>query len=228
MNLWPRSGTRRKKIVMATLIILASSALFFLGVNYRVYQRGQAGIVSSDQAPQADAILVLGAYIYEGGHPSPILRDRLTVALELYQNGVAPKLLVSGDHGQKNYDEVNAMRRFLEERGVPPEDIFLDHAGFDTYDSLIRARDIFCVKKVVVVTQTFHLRRAVYIGRALGLECHGVPSDLKNYVSINYLRRREMAARIKAFLEVNLSRSPKYGGDTHPITGSGLSTHDQK
>ena len=120
------------------------------------------------------------------------------------------------------------MRRFLEERGVPPEDIFMDHAGFDTYDSMIRARDIFQVKDVVVVTQTFHLGRAVYMGRALGLDCHGVPSDLANYPSLDYLKKREWAARIKAFLEINLRRSPKYGGDTHPISGDGTSTHDQE
>ncbi len=122
MNLWP-SGPR-KKLVAAALILLISGLLFFVGANYLVHQRGAAGIVSADQAPQADAILVLGAYIYENGKVSPILRDRLLVGLELYQKGVAPKLLVSGDHGQKNYDEVNAMRKFLEDEGVPPEDIF--------------------------------------------------------------------------------------------------------
>jgi SanA protein len=226
VDAWPKG--RRKKIVMAVLILMLLGIGFFFGVNLFVYQSGKAGLVGLDDAPKADAILVLGAYTYESGHVSPILRDRLLVGLDLYEKQVAPKLLVSGDHGQHDYDEVNAMRRFLEEQGVPPEDIFMDHAGFDTYDSMKRAKDIFEVKSVLVVTQTFHLTRAVYIGRALGLDCQGVPSDLSNYPSLGYLKKREWAARIKAFLEVNLRRKPKYGGDTHPISGDGTSTHDQR
>ena len=212
---------------MTFILFLTIGVLLFLGVNLWVYRCGESGIVSPEEVPKEDAILVLGAYTYESGRVSPILRDRLLAALELYEAKRAPKFLVSGDHGQDDYDEVNAMRRFLEDRGVPAEDIFLDHAGFDTYDSMIRARDVFEVEKVLVVTQTFHLRRAVYVGRALGLDCHGVPSDLANYPSLGYLQKREWAARIKAFLEVNIRRSPKYGGSTHSISGDGTSTHDQ-
>jgi len=215
-------------MVIAALITLLTGAVLFLSINLWVYHRGEARIVSEEEAPEVDAVLILGAYTYENGEVSPILRDRLLQGLELYRSGKAPKILVSGDHGQNDYDEVNAMRRFLEKREVPPEDIFLDHAGFDTYNSLLRARDIFQAKKLIVVTQHFHLTRAVYIGRGLGLECYGVPSDLSNYRSLPYLQKREWPARIKAFLEVNLGQKPKFGGDPHPITGDGTSTHDQR
>ena len=212
---------------MALLVTLGVGALTFVGINLRVAQVGKKAIVKPDQAPQAQAILVLGAYVYEGGDVSGILRDRLLAGLELYRQGLAPKILVSGDHGQDDYDEVNAMRKFLEQRGVPSEDIFMDHAGFDTYDSMIRARDVFEVKSVVVVTQEFHLVRALYIARSLGLEASGVCSDLSRYPSEGYLRQRELLARIKAFLEVNVERQPVYGGTPIPITGDGRLTHDE-
>lgn len=213
---------------MAFLATVFLAVVFFVAVNLWVRSKGMAGLTTEDKVGKADAILVLGAYTYESGFVSPILRDRLLKALELYEKGVAPKFLVSGDHGQDDYDEVNAMRRFLEDRGVPPEDIFMDHAGFDTYDSMIRARDVFEAEKVVVVTQTFHLIRAVYIARALGLDAEGVPSDLSRYRSLGYLEKRELLARVKAFLEVNIRRAPKYGGDPHPVSGDGTSTHDQR
>ena len=199
---------------------------FFIFLNLWVYCRGRAKIVAAEEVATAEAILVLGAQVYESGQVSPILRDRLSMGLQLYQLGVAPKLLVSGDHGREDYDEVNAMRRFLEKKGVPARDIFMDHAGFDTYDSMIRARDVFQVKKVVVVTQYFHLVRALYIARALRLECQGVSSDLSRYSAQTYFQGRELLARIKAFLEVTFGRSPKFGGEPHPITGDGTSTHD--
>lgn len=226
MEFWPTG--RRKKMVITALITLLIGTVLFLFVNLWVYHQGEARIMSAEEAPEVDAVLILGAYTYENGEVSPILRDRLLQGLELYRKGKAPKILVSGDHGQNDYDEVNAMRRFLEEREVPPEDIFLDHAGFDTYNSLLRARDIFRAKRLIVVTQHFHLTRAVYIGRSVGLECFGVTSDLSNYRSLPYLEKREWLARIKAFLEVNLGKKAKYGGDPHPISGDGTSTHDQR
>jgi SanA protein len=224
MRLWPTG--RRKKLVFVTLASLMGGAALFLGINAWVYSKGKAGVVDISTATKADAILVLGAYTYESGMVSPILRDRLLVALELYQKELAPKILVSGDHGENDYDEVNAMRRFLEERGVPAEDIFMDHAGFDTYNSLIRARDIFEVQSLLIVTQEFHLTRAIYIGRALGLRCEGVTSDLAVYPSLDYLKKRELLARIKAFGEVLWGQEPVFGGETHPISGDGTVTHD--
>ena len=217
----------RRKLLMLALGLVATGLIGVVGVNLYVKARGGARIVASSQAPRAEAALILGAFVHEDGQVSGILRDRLMQGLQLYRQGLVPKLLVSGDHGRPEYDEVNAMRIFLEERGVAPEDIFMDHAGFDTYDSMARARDVFAVKSVLVVTQDFHLSRAVYIARALGLEAHGVSSDLSRYPSEPYLRTREVAARVKAFLEVNTKRKPVYLGEVIPISGDGRETHDQ-
>lgn len=217
----------RRKLLMLALGLVATGLIGVVGVNLYVKARGGARIVASSQAPRAEAALILGAFVHEDGQVSGILRDRLMQGLQLYRQGLVPKLLVSGDHGRPEYDEVNAMRIFLEERGVAPEDIFMDHAGFDTYDSMARARDVFAVKSVLVVTQDFHLSRAVYIARALGLEAHGVSSDLSRYPSEPYLRTREVAARVKAFLEVNTKRKPVYLGEVIPISGDGRATHDR-
>jgi vancomycin permeability regulator SanA len=157
-----------------------------------------------------------------------MLNDRLDQAYELYVNGKAGKILVSGDHGRKNYDEVNTMKKYLINKGVPPEDVFMDHAGFNTYESVYRVRDIFQVKKVIIVTQGYHLTRAVFIARELGLEACGVASDLHNYGEVMTIYRfRETAARNKDFFMAKLLRpQPTFLGETIPITGDGRVTDD--
>ena len=105
----------------------------------------------------ADCILVLGAGVHPDGTPSNMLEDRLLRGIELYDAGASQKLLMSGDHGRKNYDEVNVMKQFAVARGVPSEDVFMDHAGFSTYESMYRARDVFQADKVIIVTQRYHL-----------------------------------------------------------------------
>lgn len=177
-----------------------------------------------------DAVIILGAKVYSDNSVSPILRDRLLIGYEVYKRGYAPKIIVSGDHGQASYDEVVAMKAFLMELGVPREDIYMDHAGFNTYDSMYRARDIFQVERAVVVTQEFHLSRAVYIGVQLGMEVVGISSDLDSYSGMQYNELREMLARVKAVWDVEiLQRLPQYLGDPIPIqTASGLETEDEK
>ena len=141
---------------------------FYLSANLWVWLVSFKSMVEPAQAKPADAIIILGAYVRPDGALSWILRDRLDTGLELYRAGLAPKILVSGDHGQKNYNEVQTMKDYLLDHDVPAQDIFMDHAGFDTYDSLYRARDIFQVKSAIIVTQNFHLPRALYIARRLG------------------------------------------------------------
>ena len=136
------------------------------------------------------------------------------------------KILVSGDHGTVEYDEVNTVKAYLLENGVQPENIFLDHAGFDTYDSIYRAKEIFEVESVVIVTQEFHLPRAVYIGNSLGIETHGYIADRQPYVAAIWNSFRESLARIKAFLNVTLNSKPKYLGEPIPITGDGTLSWD--
>jgi vancomycin permeability regulator SanA len=158
-----------------------------------------------------------------------MLGDRLQVGLQLYQAGKANRILVSGDHGRTNYDEVNTMKNYLKERGVPGDAVFMDHAGFSTYESMYRARDIFRVHKVIIVTQRYHLLRAVYSARQMGLEAYGVASDLQRYPGIERFELREVLARNKDFLWVNVWRpKPTYLGDSIPVWGSGAQTDDKK
>lgn len=196
-------------------------------INAGVYLTGRALMVEATTAEPTDAILVLGAAVYPGGRVSPMLADRLDTAYALYRAAKAPKILVSGDHGQDQYDEVNTMRRYLEGKGVPPQDIFMDHAGFDTYDSLYRARAVFAVDAVLVVTQEFHLPRALYIARMLGLSAQGVAAEGPVYADTAYYELREIAARVKAFGEVLLRRKPAFLGEVIPISGDGRATLDQ-
>ena len=153
----------------------------------------------------------LGSSLYSG--------DTVHVAEGVYNEGVVPKLLLSGDHGQVEYNEIGAMYRYCLEAGVPEEDIFLDHAGFSTYDSMHRAQSIFCVERAIVVTQTYHEYRALYIGESMGYTVTGVSSDQERYVGNSYRELREVLARDKDFFKVLMHAAPTYGGEQIPITG---------
>lgn len=214
-------------IVFSILVVIAGSAI--LMINQYVKQIGSKYITSSGQVPEADAILVLGAYVLPDGTVSSMLSDRLTEAYELYELGKANKILVSGDHGRKNYDEVNAMKNFLIDKGVPEQNVFMDHAGFSTYESMYRARDIFQAKKIIIVTQGYHLRRAVFIARELGLEAYGVTSDRHDYGNVMTMYRlREVLARNKDFFTAKLIKpKPTFLGNTIPVTGDGRATDDK-
>lgn len=211
--------------MISTILILSVSVFI---INKYVEEKGKKFILGSNDLPKADAILVLGAYVTPDGTLSHMLNDRLTVAHELYQMDKAEKLIVSGDHGRKAYDEVNAMKKFLMDKGIPDQDIFMDHAGFSTYESLYRARDIFKVKKVIIVTQEYHLMRAVFIGRELGIEAYGVVSDKRDYVHMDFYKIREIAARNKDFLMAKIIKpKPTFLGDTIPVFGDGRTTNDK-
>lgn len=172
----------------------------------------------------ADCILVLGAGVSEEGEPRLLLRDRLNTGVELYHMGVSERLLMSGDHGRVEYDEVNTMRLYAMKEHIPIEDIFMDHAGFSTYESMYRAKEIFAVDSVVIVTQRYHLYRAVYIARSLGLEAYGVACDPGEYHGQIWLDARELLARNKDFLYAAFKPEPTYLGPEIPVTGSGLAT----
>ena len=186
------------------------------------------GFMYSDigKIPQKQVALVLGARVKANGTLSDILKDRVLTALDLYRAKKVSKILLSGDHGTKEYDEVNAMKDFLLKEKVRPEDLFLDHAGFDTYDSVYRARDIFQVESMIVVTQEFHLVRAVYIARGLGIDAIGMTADRQQYLGIVRYQIREIPARIKAFFDVVFGSKPKFLGDTIPITGESQKSWD--
>ncbi len=211
-------------ITRRRLAVAAAAALLIAACNVRVLAGGSPA--QGRVTGIADCALVLGARVYDGERASPVLEDRLETALALYRGGTVQRILVSGDHGTAAYDEVNMMRAWLEARGVPPRDLFLDHAGFDTYSSVRRARDVFLARRIIVVTQRFHMPRALYIARALGLEADGARADRRRYRGAAYLEVREVGARVRALLDVTRDRSPHHGGAPIPITGDGLATRD--
>ena len=224
-----KPAKKRKKFIKRAALFICFSAIMgiviFLAIQLFIVQSAKKYIIhDSSAAPVSDAVIVLGAMIYRSGAPSPILRDRLDYGYELYIQGKAKKILVSGDHGQSNYDEVNVMKNYLLGLGVPSEDIFMDHAGFNTYDSMYRAKSIFCVGSLLISTQEFHMSRAVYIARQLGIDAYGYPCEDKPIYSMGYLNRREALARLKAFWDTLIKRAPQYLGDTMPIEGDGRMT----
>jgi vancomycin permeability regulator SanA len=156
-----------------------------------------------------------------------MLEDRLRRGVELYKAGAAPKLIMSGDHGRTDYDEVNTMKQYAIDAGVPSEDIFMDHAGFSTYESMHRAKSIFCVEKMLIVTQEYHLYRAIYAARALGVEAYGVSCDYRSYSGQLYRDIREILARDKDFFTAIFHPKPTYGGETIPVFGNGDLTNDK-
>lgn len=223
----------RKKIlriiIMFFVIVLIGLGSVF-GVNAYVKSSVSDKIITAEQAlklEDVDCIIVLGCYVDETT-PSPMLSDRLEVGIQLYNMGASSKLLMSGDHGRIDYDEVNAMKLYAMERDIPSEDVFMDHAGFSTYESMYRASEIFDAEKVLIVTQEYHLYRAIYIAEQLGMEAYGVSSDLQNYVNQKMYDLREVLARDKDFVQTIFKTKPTYLGDTIPISGNGNATNDKE
>ncbi|HZK20660.1 MAG TPA: ElyC/SanA/YdcF family protein [Oscillospiraceae bacterium] len=223
---------KRLSVVFAAFLVLCLLGTFYLfAVNKYVSYYSKDYILTNENAAElldVDCILVLGAGIW-GDSLSPLLEDRMLTGIALYKDGVSNRLLVSGDHGSDDYDEVNAMKEFAVKNGVKADEIFMDHAGFSTYESMYRARDVFEAEKIVIVTQKYHLYRAIYNARKLGLEAFGVSSDLRSYGSYTntYNNSREFLARNKDFLWCILKPNPTYLGESIPISGSGTATDDK-
>lgn len=210
------------------LILAVAGTGCLLAGNYYVKKSSVKRIIDSGDKPLplADCILVLGCGLRPDGEPTQMLKDRLDMGIDLYLSGAAPKILMSGDHGRVQYDEVNQMKQYAMDRGVPSRDIFMDHAGFSTYESMYRARDIFQVEKAIVVTQEYHLYRALYDGTCLGLELWGVPAKKIRYGGQRIRDAREILARNKDILYCLLQPKPTYLGDVIPVSGDGDMTND--
>lgn len=217
---------RKLKIFLIAIIALCLFlAVWALGVNAYVVISTSDFIISADEAKvNADCIIVLGCLVRQDGSPSGMLEDRLLTGIALWNEGASDTLLMSGDHGTAEYDEVNAMRNFAVESGVPVERIFMDHAGFCTYDSMYRLKEVFGAKKVIIVTQKYHLHRALYVARALGIEAYGVPADLHSYYGQLSRDVREIVARNKDFLWSIFKPNPKYLGSPIDLNGDGRVT----
>ncbi len=215
--------------VLFTLIkLLIIGMILVIGVNFYVIKSTEDQIeavfaspedsateeeVSDLSAIEPDCIMVLGASVTADGTPSSILRDRLDTAVDLYNKGVSSKLLLSGDNGQMVYNEVQGMKNYVLEAGVAEEDIFMDHAGFSTYESVYRAKHIFGVDSMVVVTQTYHLYRALYGCNRLGIEAAGAAADQNSYGGQERREVREVLARDKDFVKWIFKPEPTFLGD---------------
>lgn len=219
---------KKKRVLWIILLLLIAVPAVPLGISAFMKSSAEAYLIAEDFAaePGADCILVLGAGLKPDGTPNHMLQDRLDKGIELYKAGAAPKLLLSGDNGQEQYDEVNAMKEYVLNAGVSPEDIFMDHAGFSTYESMYRARDIFLVKKAIIITQEYHQYRALYTARGLGIESFGVVSEPRVYAGQTYRDLREILARNKDFIKIMIQPEPTYLGEAIPISGSGFASHD--
>lgn len=223
-------GKKFPKWVKVTLCVLLICAFLcsagVVGINAYVICSVKNYIIDLDEAKQKnfDCAVILGAGLWDG-EPSPMLKERLNFGLRIYSTGCTDRILMSGDHGREEYDEVNAMKDYAVEEGVPADSVFMDHAGFSTYETMYRAKEVFEVKTAVIITQKYHLYRAVYDARKLGLDAYGFAADELDYSVKNDLR--EAAARVKDFFWCLFSPEPTYLGEVIPISGSGSLTDDK-
>lgn len=212
-------------VLISAAVLLAAAALV---PNFIVVNITKNSIISMEEAAELsdiDCAVILGAGV-RNGKPTPMLRDRLLVGIDLYNSGAAKKLIMSGDHGSTDYDEVNIMKSFAVERGVPDEDIFMDHAGFSTYETIYRAKEIFEADNIIIVSQKYHLYRALYIAERLGVKAVGVSADLDTYRGQTKRDLREILARDKDFFKCIFKPKPTYLGDKIPVSGNGNLTND--
>jgi vancomycin permeability regulator SanA len=212
LSVSPRRWLRRGFVAGGVAAVLALVVVAGGEVWVRVVAKGRVYSVAS--VPSAPVALVLGAQVYADGTPSPFLAARLDLARQLLGEGKVKAILVSGDHGRWDYDEPGDMEVYLEARGVPAARIAVDYAGFDTYDSCSRARRVFGVRQAIVVTQSYHIDRALAVCRALGVDATGVADSSVSIYKGPWRRSvvREQGAIVKAVYDVASRRDPVYLG----------------
>ncbi|MEH1016252.1 ElyC/SanA/YdcF family protein [Micromonospora sp. CPCC 206060] len=209
------------------LAIAVAAPVAVLGSGAWLGARADGHIYGVDDVPDAPVVLVLGARVGPDGTPSSFLAARLELARQLYETGTVRAILVSGDRGSRPaYDEPGAMSRWLVERGVPNHRVVQDHAGFDTYDSCVRARKVFGVEQMIVVTQSFHIERAVALCREAGIDTTGVGDDTVRRQALAWQRGaiRERAANMKAVTDIITGRDPRFLGPRQTGIDDALST----
>lgn len=213
-----------KRIGLGVLVLAILGAVAVFAIDAHVQTTAGPRIVTADEAAvlgNVDCVLVLGCGVHPDGCPSDMLADRIAQGVALYENGTSPKLLMSGDHGRADYDEVNAMREMAVQAGLPADDVFMDHAGFSTYESMYRAKNVFGCSRVVIATQTYHLYRALYSAHALGVDAIGVASDYRSYGKQTWYDVREIPARTKDFFKALFDVPSTYVGEPISLDQSG-------
>ena len=226
------------RLIKRLIILIIIAAVFAIGLSAYVTQSVKAEIAGVDtgsgisdkeiedcRSIDPQCILVLGCAVWLDNEPSPMLKDRLDTAIALYRAGAAPKLLLSGDNSIAEYSEPDCMLKYTLAQGVPPEDIFLDFAGFSTYESVYRSHAVFMADRMIVVTQKYHLFRALKACEALGIEARGVASNQQKYAGRFYREAREVLARDKDFFKGLMRAKPTFLGDEIPVDGDGTVTH---
>ena len=208
-------------LIFGVLAVLLPNAVICGSTARLIYDRDELDKLETD----FDCILVLGAGVYADGMPSPMLNDRLVVACEVYEAGCSDRLIMSGDHLHEDYDEPTTMKEFAIKQGIDSKAIFLDHAGISTYDSVYRAIKIYGAEKILIVSQKYHLYRAVYIARALGAEAYGVSANLRSYMKQPLYSARELIARVKDSAMSIIKPKATYMGDPVDLSGDGDSTN---
>ena len=216
-----------KRIIATVLSLILLVGIAVAGINIYMVSSVDEYILTMDEVGEYDfdCVMVMGAGIW-GTQPSPMLQERLDFGNEVYFTGCTDRILMTGDHAREEYDEVNIMKDCAIEAGVPTDNVFMDHAGLSTYESMYRARDVFQVEKMVIVTQKYHLYRAVYDARKLGIDAYGVAADKMQYGFYNNMR--EWLARVKDFIYCIVQPEPTYLGEAIPISASGSLTDDKE
>lgn len=214
-----------KKLLRLIIIVI----LLLLIINTYIILSTKKQIINIDQIQieDVDCILILGAGIRRN-RPSPMLEDRLITGINLYNNQISNKILVSGDHTNDDYDEVNVMKNYLIENNIPTSNIFMDHLGISSYDSIYRAKKIYKANKIIIVTQEYHLYRALYIANQLDIEAYGISATKNNYHGQAKRDIREFLARIKDFFKCIFKPESTYLGEVYPINGNGDKTNNKK
>ena len=209
-------------VIFAAILVCASivGILVIWMIHSSVIKSAQGRLFTlDDEIQHHEGALVLGARVYKNGVLSYVLKDRVDTAISLYKSGVVKKLLMSGDNRHEHYNEVTAMRNYAIAQGVPSDDVVRDFAGFRTYDSIYRARELWDLNDMIIVSQPFHLPRSLYIAKKLGVDAVGVSARDVNYRGMNGTKRREIAARVLAWLDVLIGRDPYFLGPKETLSG---------
>ena len=213
-------------VISVLFIFGVVTGIYALCVNSYIKNREKDKIFTVDSVSGGyDCIIILGCGVKDDGRPSDMLYDRIITGVELYKKGIAPRILMSGDHGRTDYDEVGTMKKYAVDMGVPEDAVFCDHAGFSTYESMVRANKVFGIENAVVVTQSYHLYRALFDAESFGIDAYGVSADVRRYLGQTNRNIREIIARNKDFLFCVFKPDPKYLGEKIDITGSGSVTN---
>ncbi len=189
-----------KKILLVLGVILLTVFVYAMGINYYVKYTVMDRIKDTDEIKDVDTIIVLGAKVYDDGRLSLMLKDRLDKTIEVYNKLDIKKVIVSGDSEHKDYDETTKMKEYLINNGIPEESIVVDIYGLSTYDSIYRLKNVYDVNKAIIITQKYHLYRALYIANSLGIDVYGIPSGGEDYFGQTARELREILARNKDFL----------------------------